>query len=118
MPKQPSLWDAAAFVPAFNTDVEGLLCCTSTRMWFSSPVLMLCRSQLLFRGTNTTGAFFGMTALAGTPGGLNNTVIVISQPALTTVPVGATAFRGRIFGGCKGVWGPCSEHGCFFQAWQ
>ena len=74
-------------------DVQSLLCVVLV-------ACMLCRSQLLFRGTNTTGAFFGMTALAGTPGGLNNTVIVISQPALRTAPVGATAFRGRIFGGC------------------
>jgi hypothetical protein len=99
--------------------VQGLLCAdVQSLLCVVLVACMLCRSQLLFRGTNTTGAFFGMTALAGTPGGLNNTVIVISQPALTTVPVGATAFRGRIFGGCKGVWGPCSEHGCFFQAWQ
>ena len=84
--------------------VQGLLCADVQGLLFVGVGLVACmplyRSQLLFRGTNTTGAFFGMTALAGTPGGLNNTVIVISQPALTTVPVGATAFRGRIFGGC------------------
>jgi hypothetical protein len=52
------------------------------------------REQLLFRGTNTTGTAMWASGLSGT------SVLVVSQPAFTTLSRGASAFRGTVFGEC------------------